>query len=91
MLLLEDIESINEATSIVNRLQKKITSPILLDGHEVFITASIGIALSSGEYLEPTNLLRDADTAMYRAKELGQPDTKFSTVPCTPTLCGCCS
>jgi diguanylate cyclase (GGDEF)-like protein/PAS domain S-box-containing protein len=72
VLLLEDIESINEATSIVNRLQKKITSPILLDGHEVFITASIGIALSSGEYLEPTNLLRDADTAMYRAKELGR-------------------
>jgi len=72
VLLLEDIDSINEATSIVNRLQKKITSPIVLDGHEVFITASIGIALSSGEYLEPTNLLRDADTAMYRAKELGR-------------------
>ena len=72
VLLLEDIESINEATIIVNRLQKKITSPIVLDGHEVFITASIGIALSSGEYLEPTNLLRDADTAMYRAKELGR-------------------
>ncbi|MEG4218241.1 EAL domain-containing protein [Microcoleus sp. Pol14C6] len=72
VLLLEDIEGINEATTIVNRLQKKITSPILLDGHEVFITASIGIALSSGEYLEPTTLLRDADTAMYRAKELGR-------------------
>lgn len=72
VLLLEDIDGINEATSIVNRLQKKITSPLLLDGHEVFITASIGIALSSGEYLEPTNLLRDADTAMYRAKELGR-------------------
>ena len=72
VLLLEDIDSINEATSIVNRLQKKITSPIVLDGHEVFITASIGIALSSGGYLEPTNLLRDADTAMYRAKELGR-------------------
>ncbi|MEG3935954.1 EAL domain-containing protein [Microcoleus sp. T3_B1] len=72
VLLLEDIEGINEATTIVNRLQKKITSPLLLDGHEVFITASIGIALSSGEYLEPTTLLRDADTAMYRAKELGR-------------------
>ncbi|MEG4393037.1 EAL domain-containing protein [Microcoleus sp. BROC3] len=72
VLLLDDIDGVNEATNIVNRLQKKITSPILLDGHEVFITASIGIALSSGEYLEPTNLLRDADTAMYRAKELGR-------------------
>lgn len=72
VILLEDIQGINEATNIVNRLQQKITAPILLDGHEVFITASIGIALSSGEYLEPTNLLRDADTAMYRAKELGR-------------------
>ncbi len=71
-ILLEDIEGINEATNIANRLQQKITSPILLDGHEVFITASIGIALSSVEYLEPINLLRDADTAMYRAKGLGR-------------------
>ncbi|MEG5212326.1 EAL domain-containing protein [Microcoleus sp. ARI1-A1] len=72
VLLLEDIDGVNEVTNIVNRLQKTITSPILLDGHEVFITASIGIALSSGEYEEPTSLLRDADTAMYRAKELGR-------------------
>ncbi|TAF28875.1 MAG: EAL domain-containing protein [Oscillatoriales cyanobacterium] len=72
VLLLEDIDGVNEADSIVKRLQKTITSPILLDGHEVFITASIGIALSSGEYEEPTSLLRDADTAMYRAKELGR-------------------
>ncbi|MFM9268218.1 EAL domain-containing protein [Tychonema sp. BBK16] len=71
-ILLEDIDGINEATSIANRLQQKITSPIILDGHEVFITASIGIALSSIEYLEPINLLRDADTAMYRAKGLGR-------------------
>jgi diguanylate cyclase (GGDEF)-like protein/PAS domain S-box-containing protein len=71
-ILLEDIEGIHEATNIVNRLQQKITSPIVLDGHEVFITASIGIALSSVEYQEPTNLLRDADTAMYRAKGLGR-------------------
>ncbi|MFS8118722.1 MAG: putative bifunctional diguanylate cyclase/phosphodiesterase, partial [Microcoleus sp.] len=72
VILLEDIQGINEATSIANLLQQKITSPMLLDAHEVFITASIGIAMSSLEYLEPTNLLRDADTAMYRAKELGR-------------------
>jgi diguanylate cyclase (GGDEF)-like protein/PAS domain S-box-containing protein len=71
-ILLEDIDGINEATNIANRLHQKINSPIVLDGHEIFITASTGIALSSAEYLEPTNLLRDADTAMYRAKELGR-------------------
>lgn len=72
VILLEDIQGIHEVTHIVNHLHQKMTSPILLDGHEVFITASIGIALSSDEYLGPTNLLRDADTAMYRAKELGR-------------------
>lgn len=71
-ILLEDIDGINEATNIASRLHQKINSPIVLDGHEIFITASTGIALSSSEYLEPTNLLRDADTAMYRAKELGR-------------------
>ncbi|MGL5064623.1 MAG: EAL domain-containing protein [Microcoleus sp.] len=71
-ILLEDIDGINEATNIANRLHQKINSPIVLEGHEIFITASTGIALSSAEYLEPTNLLRDADTAMYRAKELGR-------------------
>lgn len=71
-ILLEDIDGINEANNIAHRLQQRISAPLVLDGHEVFITASIGIALSSVEYLESTNLLRDADTAMYRAKGLGR-------------------
>ncbi len=71
-ILLEDIDGINEVNNIANRLQQRISDPIVLDGHEVFITTSIGIALSSVEYLEPINLMRDADTAMYRAKGLGR-------------------
>lgn len=71
-ILLEDIDGINEATNIASRLHQKINSPIVLDGHEIFITASTGITLSSAEYREPIDLLRDADTAMYRAKELGR-------------------
>jgi EAL domain-containing protein (putative c-di-GMP-specific phosphodiesterase class I) len=43
-----------------------------LDGHEVFTSPSIGIALSSTGYERPEDLLRDADTAMYRAKALGE-------------------
>ena len=47
-------------------------SPFRLDGHEVFTTASIGIALGGPGYRRPEDLLRDADTAMYDAKGRGK-------------------
>jgi len=46
--------------------------PLNLDGYEVFTTASIGIALSTTDYNQPEDLLRNADTAMYQAKTLGK-------------------
>ncbi len=54
------------------RIQEKLQSPFNLSGHEVFTTTSIGIALSSTGYDHPENMLRDADTAMYRAKAQGK-------------------
>ncbi|MBW4453691.1 MAG: EAL domain-containing protein [Nostoc indistinguendum CM1-VF10] len=55
------------------RIQQELKLPFELDGQEVFTTASIGIALSSTvDYKHPEELLRDADTAMYRAKFLGR-------------------
>ena len=44
----------------------------MIDGNEIFIGTSIGIVLNSDEYTQPDQLLLDADTAMYRAKELGR-------------------
>jgi diguanylate cyclase (GGDEF)-like protein len=44
----------------------------VLEGHEVKITASIGIALNSGNNIEPDELVRNADAAMYRAKHAGK-------------------
>jgi EAL domain-containing protein (putative c-di-GMP-specific phosphodiesterase class I) len=49
-----------------------LAMPYNLGGHEVFTTVSIGIALSSPDYQRPEDILRDADTAMYRAKQLGK-------------------
>ncbi len=43
----------------------------ILGGHEVFTTVSIGITYSTLDYQQPEDMLRDADTAMYRAKSLG--------------------
>jgi diguanylate cyclase (GGDEF)-like protein/PAS domain S-box-containing protein len=71
-VLLEDLTSVTEAIDVADRLQKAIALPFNLNGHEVFTTVSIGIALSSTGYDRPEEVLRDADTAMYRAKMLGK-------------------
>lgn len=71
-ILLEDIRDGNVVTTIVNRLQEELTRPFNLNGHEVFTSTSIGIALSTIGYDRPEDLLRDADIAMYRAKASGK-------------------
>ncbi len=71
-ILLDGIPNSAEATNMAKRIQEKLESPFNLSGHEVFTTTSIGIALSSTGYDHPENMLRDADTAMYRAKAQGK-------------------
>ena len=72
-ILLEGIQDVSDAIKAVERIQQELALPFELDGQEVFTTASIGIALSSTvNYEHPEELLRDADTAMYRAKVLGR-------------------
>jgi diguanylate cyclase (GGDEF)-like protein len=71
-ILLDGIPNQAEATNMARRIQEKLQSPFSISGHEVFTTASIGIALSSTGYDHPENILRDADTAMYRAKAQGK-------------------
>jgi diguanylate cyclase (GGDEF)-like protein len=71
-ILLDGIPSQAEATNMAQRIQEKLLSPFNLSGHEVFTSTSIGIAVSSTGYDHPENMLRDADTAMYRAKAQGK-------------------
>jgi diguanylate cyclase (GGDEF)-like protein/PAS domain S-box-containing protein len=71
-ILLEDLASTDDAIDVALRVQEAITQPFNIGGHEVFTTASIGIALSNTGYERAEDLLRDADTAMYRAKLLGK-------------------
>ncbi|MCX7593660.1 MAG: diguanylate cyclase [Fischerella sp.] len=83
-ILLEDIKDVDDAINIAKRIQETLGLPIRLNGIEIFTTASIGIALSCSGYEEPRSLLRDADIAMYRAKEQGKAnyivfDNKFLT------------
>jgi diguanylate cyclase (GGDEF)-like protein len=87
-VLLEDIQSLVDATIIAKRINQELAHPFNLEGHEVFTTVSIGIVFSQSEnslsnddgsryphcpmYNYPEDLLRDADIAMYRAKALGK-------------------
>ncbi len=71
-VLLEDMSSINDAILVADRIQAELSMPFVLQGVEVFTSASIGIALVNASYTRPEDLLRDADTAMYRAKSNGR-------------------
>ena len=70
-ILLEHIGHLTDAVEIAERIQTELSSPFSLEGHEIFSGASIGIALSSGIYERPEQILRDADIAMYQAKAKG--------------------
>ena len=58
----------DEVLVIAQRIQQRIAMPVQLGGHEVSVTASVGIATSETGYTEAEDVLRDADTAMYHAK-----------------------
>jgi diguanylate cyclase (GGDEF)-like protein/PAS domain S-box-containing protein len=70
-ILLEDISGEREAVETAERIASVFTRPFVLAGSEHFVTTSIGIALAQGGEL-PEELIRDADAAMYRAKERGR-------------------
>lgn len=71
-ILLEKISDINEAQEIASRVLKILNKPFTIKGHQVFIGTSIGIVKGTREYHLPPEILRDADTAMYRAKKQGK-------------------
>lgn len=71
-VFLNDIKDITSASRVGDRIQMALQKPFNIDGHELFTSASIGIALSATEYKNAEDILRDADSAMYRAKETGR-------------------
>ncbi len=71
-ILLEDLNDKDSVKIIIKRIQKKMELPFDLAGHEVFLTASIGISFGSAEYEVSEHILRDADIAMYQAKMNGR-------------------
>jgi EAL domain-containing protein (putative c-di-GMP-specific phosphodiesterase class I) len=74
-LLLDDLAAIGEVTERVEGIQKALSAPIQLGFTEIFTTASVGIAQSSKGYRMASDMLRDADTALARAKRAGRDRT----------------
>ncbi|HXK58972.1 MAG TPA: EAL domain-containing protein [Acidobacteriota bacterium] len=71
-ILLSELKEPADAIVVAERIQKELQVPFPLGDHQVFTTASIGIVVSSPEYQYADEMLRDADTAMYRAKMRGK-------------------
>lgn len=68
VIMLEDISSLEKVIQITERILTDFQTPLILNDSEVVISTSIGIVLGTKDYSEASDLLRDADIAMYRAK-----------------------
>lgn len=75
VILLEDVQGIEQARDQAEKIHQQLKAPFTFEGHAVFITVTIGIALSSIEHEVSADLLGNADIAMYRAKRSGQART----------------
>jgi diguanylate cyclase (GGDEF)-like protein len=70
-VLLENIRDASDAVRVAERLLETIAAPVRLEGADIFTTASIGIAVNTSDHGAGEEVVRDADTAMYRAKSVG--------------------
>jgi len=71
-ILAASVGEVSEAIGLAEQVQQALLAPVDLDGNEVTAPVSIGFVLGPAHYDGPEGLLRDADTALYRAKELGR-------------------
>ncbi|HQY16564.1 MAG TPA: bifunctional diguanylate cyclase/phosphodiesterase, partial [Ilumatobacteraceae bacterium] len=72
IVMLRDVSGGYDPLDVAEQLRSEIAQPLTIDGTELFVTASIGITVSDREGVTTTEMLRDADAAMYRAKARGR-------------------
>jgi diguanylate cyclase (GGDEF)-like protein/PAS domain S-box-containing protein len=72
VILLEDVRSEDDVTHVVERITFEIKRPVHVEGQDIFTSPSIGIVMNTDQYDQASDILRDADIAMYRAKSLGK-------------------
>ena len=78
VILLTDIKDAQDAANVAQRLMYTLSDTFVLAGHEIVITASIGVSLYPDDGEDLNTLITEADRAMYHAKELGRNNYQFS-------------
>lgn len=78
-VILPDLDSVDDAATVAEKILNGFSSPLGLDEQEFHLTASIGISIAPRDGEEIDTLLKNADTAMYQAKELGRNNYQFYT------------
>ncbi|CDG84402.1 putative bifunctional diguanylate cyclase/phosphodiesterase [Janthinobacterium agaricidamnosum] len=76
-ILIPDLERVENALNVAHRVKEAMRRPFLIDSHEIFVTASIGISLYPEDGDDCNSLLKYADTAMYHAKNCGKNNAKL--------------
>lgn len=76
-LAIKDIDSTDDVLEVVRNIKRCLHEPFEIGGRKVFVNASFGIAIFPKDGEEPAELIRNADTAMYRAKDLGKNHVQF--------------
>jgi diguanylate cyclase (GGDEF)-like protein len=72
LVLTEGIHHAGDAATVAQKLQEVIKEPLSIEGRELFLTASVGISLFPDDSADAETLIKNADAAMYRVKELGR-------------------
>ncbi len=72
LVLVEELHNPSDAVRIAKRIQKRLAPPFELDGRQIVVTGSIGIAFSGDASTEAQGMLRDSEIAMYRSKQGGK-------------------
>jgi diguanylate cyclase (GGDEF)-like protein/PAS domain S-box-containing protein len=81
-ILLADLEDVRDSARIAQKLLDRVAEPMRVEGHELYVTTSIGIAVFPNDGDTAEMLLKNADSAMYRAKEAGRNSYRL----CTPAM-----
>lgn len=76
-ILLTDIESSHNVRVVAEKILRSLSRPFIINGHQIISTASIGITMTPEDSIDPNALMKNADLAMYRAKELGRNNFQF--------------
>jgi diguanylate cyclase (GGDEF)-like protein len=70
-VVLTEVQDADEALGLANRIRRAVSTPIPIEGRDLVVTASVGVVVTR-QWVDPASLLRDADAAMYRAKDSGR-------------------